>query len=202
MDNLDQIETFMNSYGIPVDVKSKVRSYYHYVWKEHKGRLDKTILDVLPDKLQSEINFSINKPIIERVSFLKDASRELLEDIMLKLNHRIYVPGERVFRAGDPGDCLYMIHAGEVEILTAENEHIATLKEGSVFGEIALISDGPRTATARSTTHCDLYALPKHDFNHILDAYPNLKRISMRWSGEDNPLPSKRAKCGSVRLRI
>lgn len=175
MDNLDQIETFMSSYRIPVHVRSKVRSYYHYVWKEHKGRMDRSLIDRLPHKLQSELNFSINQTVIEKVAFLNTASRDLLEDIMLALDHVVFVPGEKLFKAGDHGDCLYMIHAGEVEILTAEGSHIATLKEGAVFGEMALISDGPRTATAKAVTYCDLYALPKEKFNHIIDSYPDFK---------------------------
>ena len=175
MDNLDQVETFMNSYRIPTLVKSKVRAYYHYVWKKHKGRLDTSLLEMLPGKLKSELNFSINQTVIERVSFLKTASRELLEDIMLALEHRVFVPDERIFRAGDPGDCLYMIHAGQVEVLTAEGNHIAHLSEGSVFGEIALISEGSRTATIKANTYCDLYALPKKDFLHIVSAYPSFK---------------------------
>ena len=175
MDNLDQIETFMNSYRIPVNVRSKVRSYYHYIWKEHKGRMDRSVLDQLPAKLQSELNFAINQTVIERVQFLSSASPELLEDIMLALDHRVFVPGERIFRAGDPGDCLYMIHAGEVDILSAEGHRIAGLTEGAVFGEMALISDSPRTATAKSVSYCDLYALPKAEFNRIIDAYPDFK---------------------------
>jgi Cyclic nucleotide-binding domain/Ion channel len=175
MDNLDQIEGFMASYSIPVDVKSKVRGYYHYVWKEHKGRLDKSLLEQLPNKLKSELNSCINKAVIERVSFLQTATPELLEDMMLALDHRVYVPGERIFRAGEHGDCLYMIHSGEVDILNPKGDHVARLGAGSVFGEIALVSEAPRNATAQSKTYCDLYALPKSDFYRIVDAYPQFK---------------------------
>lgn len=175
MDNLDQIETFMTSYRIPIEVKSKVRSYYHYVWKEHRGRMDKSLISKLPDKLQSELNFSINQTVIDRVSFLRTASRELLEDIMLVLEHRVFVPGERIFRAGDAGHCLFLLHSGRVEILSNEGEHIAHLSEGSVFGEIALISDGPRTATAMATTYCDLYVLEKAEFAKIVNSYPDFR---------------------------
>jgi voltage-gated potassium channel len=175
MNNLDQIETFMTSYKIPLDLKSRVRSYYHYLWKEHRGYMDKSLLANLPSKLQSELHFAINHTIIERVAFLKDASPEMLEDIMLALNHRVCVPGEKIFRAGDPGDSLYMIHAGQIDILTFDNKHIASLCEGSVFGEIALISDSPRMATARASSYCDLYALPKKDFQRIIESYPDFK---------------------------
>jgi len=175
MDNLDQIETFMQSYKIPSQTRLKVRSYYHYLWKEHRGYMDKSLLHGLPSKLQSELNFAINHTIIERVSFLKTASKEMLEDIMLSLDHRVFVPGERIFRTGDHGDCLYMVHAGQVDILTDDNKLIASLMEGSVFGEMALISEAPRNATARAASYCDLYALPKEDFARIVDSYADFK---------------------------
>ena len=175
MDNLDQIETVMHSYKIPPETKSKVRSYYHYLWKEHRGYMDKSVLEDLPSKLQAELHFAINHAIIERVSFLKEASNEMLEDIMLALDHRVFVPGEKIFRAGDDGDCLYMIHAGQIDILTFDNKHIASLSDGAVFGEIALISEGARTATARAASYCDLYALPKKDFTRIVEYYPDFK---------------------------
>lgn len=175
MDNLDHIEMFMKSYNVPLDVRARVRGYYHYLWKAHNGRLDKSLLAVLPNKLQAEINFSINRTVIERVPFLKTATRELLEDIMLALEHRVYVPDERIFRAGDPGDCLYMIHAGQVEILGADGLHIASLNEGAVFGEFALIVDAPRAATAKCASYCDLYALSKDSFARIVEAYPKFK---------------------------
>lgn len=176
MDNLDQIETFMSSYNIPVDVKSRVRAYYHYIWREHKGRMDRTLIERLPNKLQSELNFSINQSVIKSVPFLKTATQDLIEDIMLALDHRVYVPGERIFRAGDPGDSLYMIHQGAVDIQTSKGQLIATLGEGAVFGERALIAEGPRSANATSVTHCDVYALAKADFQKIIQAYPEFKQ--------------------------
>lgn len=175
MDNLDQIEGFMSSYHIPMEIRGKVRSYYHYVWKEHKGRMDKSVLEILPSKLQSELNFAINRDIIEKIPFLKSATTEMIEDVMLALDHKVFVPGERIFRAGDQADALYMIHSGKIEILSAEGKHLAVLSEGAVFGEIALISDSPRTATARALSYCDLYLLPKADFQRIVASYPKFK---------------------------
>ncbi|NJL24821.1 MAG: cyclic nucleotide-binding domain-containing protein [Calothrix sp. SM1_5_4] len=81
-----------------------------------------------------------------------------------------------MFRAGEIGDCLYMVHSGSVDILDSDEGHLAALGPGSVFGEIALISDTPRTATARSKSYSDLYALPKSDFLRIVDAYPDFKK--------------------------
>ena len=56
--------------------------------------------------------------------------------------------GSRIFSEGDKGDVAYVIESGQIEISRAEQGVLAVLTEGQLFGEIALIDDTPRTATA------------------------------------------------------
>jgi hypothetical protein len=175
MDNLDKIETFMNLHHIPTHLRSKVRTYYHYMWTNKKGYQDNTLLDDLPAKIQSELFMHINKPIVEKVPFLQGAEPELLEELMSKLEPRVYVPGEKIFKVDDHGDALYFVQNGSVDILTRDGGRIATLNEGSFFGEAALISDKPRSATVMANTYCDIYLLQRHDFNRVVEAHPVFK---------------------------
>lgn len=175
MDNLDRAETFMRIHDIPPELRTKIRAYYSYLWTHKKGYLDNSLLQGLPEKIQSELWLHINKTIVERVPFLKGASAELIEDLMHELKPRIYVPGERVFRAGDPGDALYFIHHGSVEILTRDQQVLATLSDGSFFGEMALISASPRNATVKATSFCDLYFLSRESFDKVTTAYPQFR---------------------------
>ena len=175
MDNLDRIETFMRTHHLPVAMRSKVRAYYHYLWTSRKGYQDQSLLEGLPSKLQSELFFHINRTIVERVPFLKGASQELIEDLMNELEPRIFIPGERIFRAGDDGDALYLVHSGQVEVLSRENQFIALLDEGAFFGEMALVSEQPRSATVRAKSFCDLYVLQKESFQKVTDAYPEFR---------------------------
>lgn len=172
MDNLDKVENFMNSHRIPLDTRVKVRSYYHYMWKNKKGYRDNSALDDLPKKIQSELFFHINRPVLERVPFLRGASHELVEDLMNELQLIVCVPGEKIFRAGDSGDAMYFIYKGEVEIVSKDDVVIATVGEGSFFGEMALLLDGKRNASARATQFCDLYVLRKESFDHVCIKYP------------------------------
>lgn len=172
MDNLDRIETFMGVHRIPVHLRSKIRAYYHYLWMNRKGYHDESLLQDLPHKIQSELFFYINQSIIEKVPFLKGASNELLEDLMNELEPRIYVPNERVFRVDEPGTALYFIHSGEVEIIARDGSVITVLKDGAFFGEMALLSDKPRSATAKCLTFCDIYSLPRESFKKVLESYP------------------------------
>lgn len=175
MDNLDRVETFMKLHNIPTATKLNIRSYYHYLWKARKGYQERALLNDLPTKIQSDLFFHINKAIIEKVPFLQGASQELLEDLMNQLEPRIYVPGERIFKIDEPGDALYFIHSGSVDILSRDNNKIVSLGEGAFFGEMALLSDKPRNATVKATTYCDIYLLHKDAFNTAIGLYPEFR---------------------------
>lgn len=172
MDNLDKVENFMRTHRIPVDTRSKVRSYYHYMWKNKKGYRDNSALEDLPKKIQSELFLHINKPVLERVPFLRGAAQDLVEDLVNELELTVCVPGERIFRHGDHGDAMYFIYKGEIEIISKDNVVIAKVAEGAFFGEMALLFDAKRSATARATQFCDLYVLKKESFNHVSNKYP------------------------------
>lgn len=173
MDNLDKVETFMRIHQIPPELRSKIRSYYHYIWKSRKGYQDTALLESLPTKIQSDLFLHINRSIIDKVPFFKGADPEMLSDLMNELEPRVCVPSERIFKVGDKGDALYFIHSGDVEIISPSGEVIAHLTEGAFFGEMALISDKPRTATVRAAGYCDLYALSKESFDRVTKAYPS-----------------------------
>lgn len=172
MDNLDKIENFMQNHRIPFETRAKVRSYYHYMWKNKKGYRDNSALEDLPKKIQSELYFHINRPVLQQVPFLCGASQELVEDLMNELELMVCVPGEKIFKCGDPGEAMYFIYKGEVEIISKEGVTIAQVKDGSFFGEMALLHDRARSATARANEFCDLYVLKKNFFQQVCRKYP------------------------------
>ncbi|MBW1803809.1 MAG: cyclic nucleotide-binding domain-containing protein, partial [Deltaproteobacteria bacterium] len=79
--------------------------------------------------------------------------------------------GETIFRQGDMASELYFIVEGCVQVirgLEADTKLIAELGEGDTFGEIALISDQPRTATVRAITDIEVCTIHKGEFEHLI----------------------------------
>ena len=71
--------------------------------------------------------------------------------------------GQDVFREGDPGDRFYVIESGRVDV-SIRGEFIRTQLAGESFGEIALLRDIPRTASATARVDCVLLALDQDAF--------------------------------------
>jgi MFS family permease len=78
--------------------------------------------------------------------------------------------GETVFRQGDEGDRFYVVDDGEVEI-EVDGREANVLGSGDYFGEIALLRDIPRTATARARKTTQLYALERDAFLSAVTGY-------------------------------
>ena len=97
--------------------------------------------------------------------------------------------GRHIFQEGDPGDGLYIIAEGTVQIscLVEPNQRkiLSSLEPGDFFGEMAVLDDQPRSATATAETDVQVYFITREDMLRILTRAPHLmaglmKEISMR----------------------
>jgi len=96
------------------------------------------------------------------------------------LNQRTFAAGEYLFREGEPGDEAYMIKSGEVEISIqagGKDMPIATVGHGEIIGEMALIDNQPRMASAKAVTDTALTVLPQESFKLRLDRLADSDRV-------------------------
>jgi CRP-like cAMP-binding protein len=83
--------------------------------------------------------------------------------------------GETVFKEGEPGDSFYQVVEGKVAIMKKDSaggpEHqLAMLGENDILGEMGLLTDVPRSATARCMADTQLLRILKSDFDALLEA--------------------------------
>ena len=92
-----------------------------------------------------------------------------------------FEPHEIIFRQGDRGDRLYVIVEGEVELFQEGPDQVphllGRLGPGECFGEMALVNDKPRMATARSIARTNLLSVDQHAFGALFAYHPPLRRM-------------------------
>jgi CRP-like cAMP-binding protein len=96
---------------------------------------------------------------------------------------RIVSAGATVFEEGEAGDALYVILEGEVELRIGEAA-LETLGPGDVFGEMALVDDAPRVATAMAKTLCKLVPVGRSRFLALVRQRPEFSLHLMKVMAE------------------
>ena len=168
---VNQLNTFLQYRQVPLSVKHRILDYYDYLWENRKGFDEKKLLRDLPHSLQIELSMSLKRDLIAKVPFFQQADEALIKDIAGRLRPVIFTPNDVLFFEGDKAHCMYFVGKGLIEI-TRNETHLVTVGDGSFVGEIALLLDQPRSATAKSLGYSDLYQLNKEDFDHILLEHP------------------------------
>jgi CRP-like cAMP-binding protein/di/tricarboxylate transporter len=102
-----------------------------------------------------------------------------LARLVPELEERSVNAGDVVFRQGEPGDGLYLIRSGSAGVSVTDaggSRIVAILTPPSYFGEMALLSDAPRTATIVALSPLSLWKLPRERFDALITRYPNVLR--------------------------
>jgi CRP/FNR family transcriptional regulator, cyclic AMP receptor protein len=122
-----------------------------------------------------------SSPELDRIQFLKTvpffdqlSNRQLkrVSDIMFE---RTYETDELIFEEGQPGAALFLILDGKIAIeicRETSTTRLAVLGRGAFFGEMALLDETPRSATARALERTRTLALYRNDLNGLVYRHP------------------------------
>jgi len=99
-----------------------------------------------------------------------------LQEIERLVHRRTYVKDEPIFTQGQPGLGMYIVMSGQVNIIQSdtggEEQLLAELGQGSFFGDMSLLNDTPRSATARAAELTKLVAFFRPDLFDLLNRQP------------------------------
>ena len=108
-----------------------------------------------------------------------------IQDIASHFRLRVCKARQHIFHEGDAGDCLYLLKQGQIRIYVlgldgSETSVIMFGRKGEFFGELALIDEKPRSASAIAVRSSELLTLSRTDFLKLIEAYPRLSLNFMR----------------------
>lgn len=116
--------------------------------------------------------------LLGKVPAFAHLSARELKEVAAIVHKREYQPAEPVFFQGDPGLGMYIMQEGEISITIAEKDggekELAVLFEGDFFGELALLDESPRSATAICRTKCSLIGFFRPDLFELIEKKPDL----------------------------
>lgn len=113
--------------------------------------------------------------ILKKIPVFEDLSGKELDAIARILHQRQYRKDELIFRQGDAGVGMYIIQKGQVHIrLEPDGQILAELTDGEFFGELALLDDSPRSASAVAGTDCKMLGFFQPDLFGLIERNPRL----------------------------
>ncbi len=120
---------------------------------------------------------------LKRVPFLKLLNDEQLLLLADRVCVQIYPAGAKLILEGTYGSTVFIIDEGEVDIYKlrcSEKILLARRGAGSIFGEMAPMDSGLRTATVQTTTQCKVIEIKKPAFESLMTEYPSIAQFIMK----------------------
>ncbi|WNC61405.1 mechanosensitive ion channel [Thermosynechococcus sp. QS41] len=127
---------------------------------------------VAPEMVKTEPSLA---DLLRNISCFSRCSNAELQMLIELGNRQFYGVGEIICSEGDPGDAFYIVLEGSVEVRSEHlNQILATLYEGEFFGEIAVLTGMPRSATVRALEETILFVVHRSAVQRLLQAQPQL----------------------------
>src|SRR5205814_10368338 len=142
-----------------------------------------SVRNLAADKLLWETlgRWKRSSPDLDRIQFLKTVpffdrlSNRQRKSVSVIMFERKYDANESIFEEGQPGAALFLILDGKVAVeifRETSTTRLAVLESGAFFGEMALLDDTPRSATARALERTRTLALYRNDLNGLVYRHP------------------------------
>ncbi|OFZ19925.1 MAG: hypothetical protein A2Z20_07725 [Bdellovibrionales bacterium RBG_16_40_8] len=115
---------------------------------------------------------------LKRIPFFELLKKHQLDEVARVVYEREYRDGEYIFEIDQPGAALFIIQSGEisVEIPTPKGEatQLAVISKNAFFGELALLDESPRSASARAIVPTKVLALFRKDLDKLNSTNPDI----------------------------
>ncbi|KAG2430561.1 hypothetical protein HXX76_010080 [Chlamydomonas incerta] len=159
--------------GVPDQYNEKVQGYFEYLQaRSHPGGEGMAFLGELPSSLHLRLCEFLHSRSLKKVPLFADCEEGFLSALALRMRMISLSPKEVIFRVGDAGKEMYVIKKGCVAVTSPTHQMWSLLVAGEVFGEVALLSTGKRTANCTALGFVDLALLTGPDLQAVMRDYP------------------------------
>lgn len=176
-----EVRYWLTDYGQMLEIDSQVRERLWYALERAGLQLAYPLIrqhQYAAGPLARAERSSAVAEAIARTDLFEPLTDAELTRLIEGVHERRYAPGETVVREGDSGASMFVVESGSCGVtqkgVTGESQRLAVLESGMAFGEIALLTGEPRTATVRALTDALLVEIGRETLAPILTANPIL----------------------------
>lgn len=121
---------------------------------------------------------------IESSKLFRRLPAAALQQLRAAATEKSFGDAQLIFKEGDPGDGLYMVKSGAVEISAevhnGQRQVLSALPPGEIFGEMALLDDQPRSACASARGDTRVYFVPRRPVQEVIRQFPEAALLLMQ----------------------
>ena len=170
-----EILYWVKDYMLIHDVDALIRQHLWYIYRRNDIEIPFPIRHVLLEQQEARITHEAADydKLIKSVEIFEPLSAQEKEAVASSAIKAVYAPGELILRRGDPGDSMFIVCNGRVEIrLTGSDgnvQQVAELGPGNFFGEMALLTGEPRNADVIAADEVGTLEIKKDVLQQLLD---------------------------------
>jgi len=187
-EKMDKAALYMRKLKVPDSLRQRINTHYEHMHDHTHGVNVHSFMQDLPRHLRQELAMFLNAKVLDAMSLFDSCSVSFLTAILMRLKLEIFMPGDLLCCEGDIGEEMYLIISGELAVWK-KGKHLGTLREGSFFGEGALLHNGDdnaapvRNASVRAMAHCTLYSLSRDGFVDVAKSFPEDSQVFSKVAG-------------------
>jgi len=164
---------WIKDYMWATDIDAKIRERIWYVYNRSEIDIPFPVRTILMgDQEPAAPGEGDYHRALDQVHIFEPLSAQEKEVVVKSLVKSVYAPGEIILRRGDPGESMFIIHRGKVEVRLPSNngdqQQVAVLEPGNFFGEMALLTGEPRTADVSAIEEVEILEIRKGVIEQLL----------------------------------
>jgi small-conductance mechanosensitive channel/CRP-like cAMP-binding protein len=170
-----EILYWVKDYMLIHDIDAMIRQHLWYIYRRNDIEIPFPVRHVLLEQQEPAVKHDVADygKLIESVEIFEPLSAQEKEAVASSAIKTVYAPGESILRRGDPGDSMFVVSRGRVEVRLRGSDgnaqQVAELGPGNFFGEMALLTGEPRNADVIAADEVGILEIKKDVLQQLLD---------------------------------
>jgi small-conductance mechanosensitive channel/CRP-like cAMP-binding protein len=172
-----RLRYWIDDFGDEITIDGEVRTRVWYATRRGGLEIPFPMLTVLQSTERAQDVTAMRHAALDRVDLFATLDGESRTRLIDDMREQHFAASEDIVRENEPGDSLFVIERGDVEVRVSTNgisHRVATLGSGQIFGEMSLMLQEPRQATCTAITDTVCYVIDRAAFGALLAARPEI----------------------------